>query len=249
MEEAPVSFDMSVGTASDRSKQGVNESKEAVEVLLIIRRRLLQRMASVIVRNRNALLNGQSETNNPLAYHKDVAEIIKTLAELDGAIEGLAPLAKEDLRKMEAMVAAAEDASAASKQELRPMPPGAAAQPAPAQPAAPAAPRKDVPDIFRRFADLVGQERLEEASRELSRILGMSLDPMVTATRFFSRATKANASTPYRLLQICKQLHELSDAQCIKALIQTFGFQAVEARAAMIALKTRIPAPTQVSAN
>ncbi len=227
----------------------MNESKEAVEVLLIIRRRLLQRMASVIVRNRTALLNGQSETNNPLAYHKDVAEIIKTLAELDGAIEGLAPLAKEDLRKMEAMVAEAEESGAAARQDLRAAAPAAAA----AQPAAAlaptAVPRKDVPDLFRRFADLVSHERLEEASRELSRILGMPLDPMVTATRFFSRATKANSSTPYRLLQICKQLHQLSDAQCIKALIQTFGFQAVEARSAMLALKTRIPAPTQVSAN
>ncbi len=222
----------------------MNESKEAVEVLLIIRRRLLQRMASVIVRNRAALLNGQSETNNPLAYHKDVAEIIKTLAELDGAIEGLAPLAKEDLRKMEAMVAEAEESAARTEAPAPPIPPGRAAAAA-----TPTAPRKDVPDLFRRFADLVSHERLEEASRELSRILGMPLDPMVTATRFYSRATKANASTPYRLLQICKQIHQLPEAQCIRALIQTFGFQAVEARAAMLALKTRIPAPAQVSAN
>ncbi|MBK8269173.1 MAG: hypothetical protein IPK83_13050 [Planctomycetes bacterium] len=70
----------------------MNRHDEALEVLLILRRRLLDRMARVIVENREKLLNGTSRTNNPLASSADIADMIRNLGEVDRAISGLADL-------------------------------------------------------------------------------------------------------------------------------------------------------------
>lgn len=75
-----------------RSLNQVKRHDEALEVLLILRRRLLDRMARVIVENREKLLNGTSRTNNPLASNADLAEMIRNLAEIDRAVAGLADM-------------------------------------------------------------------------------------------------------------------------------------------------------------
>ncbi|MFQ5502486.1 MAG: hypothetical protein ACE5EQ_09330 [Phycisphaerae bacterium] len=175
---------------------------------MIIRRRLLDRMASVIVKNRETLLNGHSRTNNPLAGNSDLAEISRSLSELDTAIAGLANLS-DDL------------------------------------------PDRDIPDqlvapsvephqshVFGQYIQLVSASRLEEASRELARMLRMPLDGMITATRFFSRGLKADPGLSERLNQMCSRIVEGSEAECVRMLIQIFGFQAIESRQALEALRT-----------
>ncbi len=164
-------------------------------------------MASVIVKNREMLLNGRSRTNNPLADNADLSEISRSLGELDAAIAGLADWHDEPLP---------HDAS----EDTRPDPS-----------------IDNHAHIFNRFVHFVSASRLEEASRELARMLRMPLDGMITATRFFARGLKADPELSERLNQLCSQIAEGSEAECVRMLIQIFGFQAVESRQALQTLR------------
>jgi hypothetical protein len=86
---------------------------------------------------------------------------------------------------------------------------------------------------FDLFITLVKQDRLEEASRELGRVLRMQHDRMTTATRFFSRALKADPSLERRLVTLRRQLATSSSGQVMSHLVKIFGFQAVESRTAI----------------
>ncbi len=185
----------------------MNRHDEALQVLLVVRRRLLDRLASVVVERRGALLNGSVPPNNPLAASADLVEIIKNLDKLENAISGLAAVTEDDSR------------------------------PSALPPAAP--PQREVQDehIFAPYCRLVSKNRLEQAARELSRVLHMSQDQMITATRFFERAVKADSSLIRDLSKLSDPAGSLAEAQCIRTLIKTFGFQAVESRTAMQALK------------
>lgn len=193
----------------------LNRHDEALEVMLILRRRLLDRMARVIVENRESLLNGKSRTNNPLTSNADLAEMIRNLGDIDRAIAGLADLS---------------------------IPTGEYETPV-------AGNGRNGPGeygIFSRFVDLVSKTRLEEASQELSKLLQMPLDRVTTATRFFARTLKADATLPERLAQFWTGLAELSEADATRGLMRIFGFQAVESRMALQALvaKARAAAAT-----
>lgn len=196
----------------------VNENEEALEVLLILRRRLLSRMANVIVANREALLNGHSEGNNPLGHNADLAEIIKSLDEIDGLIAGLVPMAKEESASDSSQVSTDLTSSTQSNERDHENQPD---------------------DAFLRFRQLVAKDKMEEASRELSRTLQMPLDRMVTATRFYVRAAKADTSLSGLLSSLCSHIGEWSEGDSMRVLIRTFGFQAVESRLAVKVLQAR----------
>ena len=212
MKQTRPSFDMTwgnVGHASDevRSHGTLNRHDEALQVLLVVRRRLLDRLASVVVERRSTLLNGSSPPNNPLAASADLVEIIKNLDKLENAIAGLAAVTEDDVR------------------------PAALPSPAPVQREV----RTD--NIFAPYCRFVSNNRLEQAARELSKVLHMPQDQMITATRFFARAVKADPSLIRDLAKLCDPARRWTEADCVRTLIKTFGFQAVESRTAMQALK------------
>lgn len=192
----------------------VNRQDEALEVLLILRRRLLDRMARVIVENREKLLNGTSRTNNPLVSQADLAEMIRNLGEIDRAISGLA-----------------EFATPPNGEYAVPPVPASESQSDPA-----------AFGIFTRFVELVRKSRLEEAAQELSRMLAMPLDRVTTATRFFSRTLKSDPTVPAQLGKFWLTVGEAGEADATRSLMRLFGFQAVESRMALQALLARVKA-------
>lgn len=192
----------------------MNAYQEALEVLLILRRRQLDRLASEVVAHRQALLNQPMRAGKPLAVHEPVCELVASLAELETAISGLTPLTREE-----------EKAVPAPRRRRRP--PASDRQQASSERRAP----------FTRFWMLVEHNRQEEAARELSRTLKMSQDRMITATRFFTRAVKADASVLTELDRLCEHFESWPEVDCIRALIRIFGFQAVESLQALYALR------------
>jgi len=184
----------------------LDPNDEALQILLIVRRRLLQRMASVVVEHRDVLLNGSSRTNNPLATNTNLIEITKSLGELDNAIAGLAELDDKNL-PIEAV-----------PQELS---------------AENASGDKAAGGIFSTFLQLVDEEKPVAASRELARVLQIPLDRVITATRYYARASKANADLTDGLRSLHTDIAHISEAEGVRRLIKTFGFQAVESRMAL----------------
>lgn len=223
MKQARPTFDMTLGKCGpskrrSRSDSALNRHDEALQVLLVVRRRLLDRLATVVVERRGALLNGSTPPNNPLAASADLVEIIKNLDKLENAIAGLAAVTEDDLRP------ATLPPSAPLQREVRP------------------------DNLFTPYCRLVSKNCLEQAARELSRVLHMSQDQMITATRFFERAVKADSSIIRDLSRLCDPGGSWTEADCIRTLIKTFGFQAVESRTAMQTLKDGSKGPSPVSA-
>lgn len=182
---------------------------EALKVLLILRRRLLDRMATAIVERRESLLNGRSKTNSPLSSDQDLAEMTRSLSEIDHAISGLADVAEND------------------SDSLDPFGDGIPVDSASV-------------GLFARYLELVRGGRLEEASRELSKVFHMSLDRVTTATRFFARNLKADPRSAMNLAELSSAAQDESDSQAMRAMIKTFGFQAVESRMALEVLRSRL---------
>jgi hypothetical protein len=209
---------MSDGMLAKRSPNRVERHDEALEVLLILRRRLLDRMAGVIVENREKLLNGTSRTNNPLASSADLAEMIRNLGEVDRAITGLAELG--------AGVGAMTNAGSNGNGNVSP---------------------DSECGIFSRFVELVRSSRFEEASQELSKTLAMPLDRVITATRFFARTLKTDPMLPSKLGRFLANVGDMTQADAIKTIMRLFGFQAVEARISIQALLAK-PKPAPAAA-
>lgn len=196
-------------TAGTGSVDALDTHGAALEVLLILRRRLIDRLASTVVDQRASLLNGNSHTNDPLLYAPDVAQMLRRLSELDSAISGL------NQRSSMSRRAGGNGAKT-----------GHAAAPAALGP-------------FSRFVELVGLQRLEEASRELARVFQLPLDRVITATRFFARCFKADPKAAEALQPLVRHAADWPEPESIKLLIKTFGFQAIESRQALQALQNR----------
>jgi len=201
-----------------RSHSTLNRHDEALQVLLVVRRRLLDRLASVVVERRSTLLNGGAPPNNPLAASADLVEIIKNLDKLENAIAGLAAVTEDDLR------------------------------PAAMPPPAPLQRESRTENIFAPYCRFVSNNRLEQAARELSKVLHMPQDQMITATRFFTRAVKADPSLVRDLAKLCEPARNWTDSDCVRTLIKTFGFQAVESRRAMQTLRDGSKGPSPIPA-
>lgn len=195
--------------------------EEALEILFILRRRLLDRLAEVVVSKRETLLNGHNHSDNPISSHSDLTEMIRNLSEIDHAIAGLAD--------------AVEDS-------VPPAPPKPDAQnntvttPAPVDLGATA----NGNHLFARYLKLLSSNRPEEASRELSRVLHVPLDRVNTASRYVARSLKADPTVADRVADLGYQITELDESEAMKQLMRVFGFQAVEARMAVQALQSGV---------
>lgn len=164
-------------------------------------------MATAVVERRESLLNGRSKTNSPLSSDQDLAEMIRSLSEIDHAISGLADIADGN----------ADDAFA-DHELVSPSSVG----------------------LFTRYLELVRGSQLEAASQELSKLFHMSLDRVTTATRFFARSLKADPRAAANLAELSAAAVDESDSAAMRAMIKTFGFQAVESRMALQVLRTRL---------
>lgn len=164
-------------------------------------------MATTVVERKDALLNGRSKTNAPLSSDQDLADMIRSLSEIDHAISGLADLSRSGSGN-----------------------------------GAPEAPELDdqTHSIFGKYLALVRDGRLEEASRELSQVLLMSRDRVVTATRFFARCLKADPGFVRNLMALADAVSGDGQTEAMRIAIQTFGFQAVESRMAIEQLRSRL---------
>lgn len=187
----------------------MNRHDEALQVLLILRRRLLDRMSTAIVDRKDSLLNGRSKTNSPLSSDQDLAEMIRSLSEIDHAISGLADVSRNG-----------HDVAGGEETVLD----------------------DQTHEVFGKYLDLVRDDRLEEASRELSQVFQMSRDRVITATRFFARCLKADPNCVRNLIDLADAVTGDSESEAMRIVIKTFGFQAVESRMAIAQLRTRLMA-------
>ncbi len=187
----------------------MNNHEAALEVLLILRGRLLDRLATTVCDQRASLLNGSSHTHDPLLYAPDVAQMLRRLSELDAAIGGLTD------RNGSARPAGA---NGAARTAVKP---------------------DAENTVFSPFIELVTAGRLEEASQELARVLQLPLDRVITATRFFARMLKTNPGAAEALHPLARDVATRAENESVRMLIQTFGFQSIESRLALRALQTR----------
>lgn len=90
---------------------------------------------------------------------------------------------------------------------------------------------------FGRFFQMVAGHHLEEAARELARMIRMPGDSAFTATRFFARAWDADPGIADRLVELTMTVETLSIPDCMDTLVAAFGLQAVECTNAIHALR------------
>lgn len=104
--------------------------------------------------------------------------------------------------------------------------------------------------VFAEFFGLVRGERLEEAARELSRLVQLPGDSAFTATRFFARTVKTNPAVISRVETLCGRIETTPEATCMDTLVAAFGLQAVESLNAVKALRNcRGPVAVAVPMN
>ncbi|MBN2561577.1 MAG: hypothetical protein JXQ75_11665 [Phycisphaerae bacterium] len=190
----------------------MTKHSQAVQVLLTMRRRLLDRLADAVTKNADALLHQSTDSHHRLACHHEIEEMATCLGSLDAGIMGLRDVS--------------EGGNGPASR------PGGTGETGHTH-------RND--RTFARFVQLVKDDRPEEAAQELVRILRMPLSRLTTATRFFSRALRADPTLALSLSQLPERIENASSAQCMSLLVKTFGFQAVESRMAVQAL--RMPSP------
>jgi hypothetical protein len=180
---------------------------EAVEILMALRRRLANRMAVAVVTNKQQLLGRAAFLNSPLDCNREGAEISAGLSKVEQALAAMMP----------ARGAAGDWIEQGTLDEqVSDNHPGR---------------------TFDIFASLVEGNRLEEASRELSRVLHMPLDRAGTATRFLARTIANDGDLSDGLAVLQEQINTGPTADSMRLLMRTFGFQAIESRIAMEALQ------------
>jgi hypothetical protein len=199
----------------------VANHSEALDILIRVRRSLTSQLADAIVREKRVLLENANSVGNPFSRNHALEEMISRLGRLNAAIFALK---------------AAGGAVTAARTEARPTAAGTQIPPT-----------RDA--VFARFIALVAEGHLEEATQELARVLRMPHDRMTTATRFFDRAVRSDPSIAAQLIDLPAHLENASSAQCMSLLVKTFGFQAVETRLAVAALRgSPTPHPTPAHA-
>jgi len=189
---------------------------DALEILLTVRERLQARLAEKVLAGKAALLDQETDHNDPLACNHDLDELATGLVRLAAAIAGLQRTSTGHDNSHEAHHEGCGDCHQIRQSTL-----------------------------FDYYIELVTHERLEEASSELARILRMPLDRMITATRFFTRASRSDPALPRQLRDLPSRIEKASSAQCMSLMVRTFGFQAVESRMAIQTLQAiRHPSAT-----
>ncbi len=178
---------------------------EALDILTKVRRRLLNRIADAVASNKSTLLRDRhgGDGDDPFAGVAHLSGLTDSLHQLNAAIDGLGGMT------------ATGGPDSHSRHGLDG---GAHARRI---------------GMFDRFVDLVRRDQLREAAHELGRIFKMPLDRIITATEFFARAVRAHPQTAYDLPELCGKVGKSAPEQCVRLLVTTFGFQAVESMAAI----------------
>lgn len=91
--------------------------------------------------------------------------------------------------------------------------------------------------FFSAFQRLVAVDRLQEAARELSRLIRLPGDCAFTATRFYARTVRSDPSVASRVNSMCEKVDSATVSKCMKTLISAFGLQAVESMTAIQAIR------------
>jgi len=184
---------------------------EAVGVLTAVRRRLVNRLALAVVLNKQQLLGRATLLDSPLTCDPRLAELAAGLCQIDQTLAALKTPPAEAMEPIDREQAEKRVSDGQSDQ------------------------------TFDRFSSLVNENRLEEASRELSRIFQMPHDRACTATQFFARTAQHKPVSASGLAALQEQIASGSTADSMRILMRTFGFQAVESRMAMEALRSPGP--------
>ncbi len=199
-----------------------DKHEHALNILHALRRQVVERMADLLIRNEDALLRKATESTNPLGRHYDLEDMTTTLTRLNAGIEALAEAGGNHRSTAGAALPRHREGFSAPER----LPADTAAGPALG---------------LARYGRLVSESRLEEAARELAQVLHLPLDRVTTATRFYSRAVQADPTIAEQLASLPDQARTASGAQCMGLLVRTFGFQAVESRMAIEALRRATP--------
>lgn len=91
--------------------------------------------------------------------------------------------------------------------------------------------------VFSAFQRLVAADRLEEAARELSRLIRLPGDCAFTATRYYARTVQSKPSVATRVNAMCENVECATVSKCMETLVAAFGLQAVESMTAIQALR------------
>jgi hypothetical protein len=199
----------------------VSKHQEALNVLITVRRRVLDRLAETVTGNKPDLLRAAEADSGPFTALPDLQKQTDALYRLDSAITALRRLVRRTN-------SSASSPPTDNEGEHRDRP---------------------ADTTFSRFIELACGKRLEEASRELARVFRMPLDRMITATRFFARSSQVNPDLVDQLADLPWRLKKASSAQAMSLLVRTFGFQAVETRMAVQALRAAEAAEPTGSAH
>lgn len=189
----------------------MSKHHEALNVLITVRRRVLDRLAETVTGNKSDFLRASAGGAGLFTGLPELHQLTDALWRLDIAVAALRRLVRKANGAFPAPVPNDDDDAGGSR-------------------------RAKADPTFAWFIELVGEQRLEEASRELLRILRMPLDRVMTATRFFARASRVNPDLVPALAGLPRRLRSASSAQAMSLLVRTFGFQAVETRMAVQAL-------------
>lgn len=189
----------------------MSNAETTLEVLANLRRRWAEYFSDEAARHEMILQQARPDVGGPFAGNANLAELAGQLAEL------------------QTLIAAFEQAT---KSTL----------PLPRDDSRPRQIRTvDSISPFSVFVSFVMDNRLVEATQELSRILPMPVDQLATATDRFARAVHGNPRLADQLEGLCRNLDTLSDPDAARILIQTLGFQVIEAQIAVDTLRRAVP--------
>lgn len=193
-----------------------NTYAEAMRTLMLIRRRLADQFAKEIVRHSTALTSSTLASDDPIGSVPELKSLCLGMNRIQNAIANL---------RMAGAARSTQRTQAEQKRTTSSTTP--THQPHSAQRA------------FDQVRSLVSNERYEEASRILSRLMHMPVDRAFTATRFFARALQSEAGIFDQLMRLCDEIESTPPQQVMRTLVHAFGMQAVECGTAMMALRER----------
>lgn len=193
-----------------------NTYAEAMRTLMLIRRRLADQFAKEIVRHSTALTSSTMASDDPIGSVPELKSLCLGMNRIQNAIANLrmAGTARSTQR-----TPVTQNNTTSSTPSMQ--------QPHSAQRG------------FDQVRSLVSNERYEEASRILSRLMHMPIDRAFTATRFFARALQNEARIFDQLMRMCDEIESTPPQQVMRTLVHAFGMQAVECGTAMTALRER----------
>jgi len=192
-----------------------NTYMEAMRTLLVIRRRLADQFAKEIVRHSTALTSSTLASDDPIGSVPELKSLCLGMNRIQNAIANL---------RM----------AGSARSPRRATSPSASAASSDTQTHAHSAER-----VFDQVRGLVNQDRYEEASRVLSRLLHMPVDRAFTATRFFARALQNDSCVFDQIMRLSRDIETMPPQQVMRTFVHAFGMQAVESGTAMTALRER----------